>query len=439
MNNNLPTFSRRELIKHFGLGAVALSGLFGASHQAFAKNAQHVLVVGGGIGGATFAKYLRFADSDVKITVIEPNKEYITCLRTNDVMVDLHTLDELTFSYDTLRNQYGIQFLFDSVTDVDFDKKQVRTAKGEKISYDKLVLSPGIDFRFEDHEGLDAEVAASQVPHAYKAGPQTLLLRDQVQSMPQGGTFVLSPPAGEFRCPPGPYERASMFAEWMQKHNPTGKVLILDPKNNHSKFGPFRKGWERLYGFGSDNSMIEWVSLDEGGKVIAVDPKRKVVKTDHGTEIKYDACNLIPNQRAGKIAQHLGLTDQSGWCPIQRNTFESEIQKNVYVLGDSSIADAMPKSGNAANTQAKVAAKAIAAELKGETPGNAIFSNVCFSLVGSRYGISISAIYEVRDGLIKPKGKSAGVSPIIDSPAQASLEAVYQKNWHRTFVKDVFG
>lgn len=439
MTTNTLNLSRRDLIKRFGLGAVALSGLFGASQQAFAKNAQHVVVIGGGIGGATFAKYLRFADPNVKITVIEPNKEYITCLRTNDVMVDLHTMDELTFGYDTLRTAYGIQFLFDSVTNVDFDRKQVLTEKGEKLAYDKLVVSPGIDFRFEDHEGLSAELADTAVPHAYKAGAQTLLLRDQVQSMPQGGVFVLSPPSGAFRCPPGPYERASMFAEWMQKKNPTGKILILDPKNNHSKFGPFRKGWERLYGFGTDNSMIEWVSLDEGGKVTKVDATRKVVINEHGTEFKYDACNLIPNQRAGKIAQHLGLTDNSGWCPINRNTFESEIQKNVYVLGDSTIADAMPKSGNAANTQAKVAAKAIAAELKGETPGQAIFSNVCFSLVGSRYGISISAIYEVRDGLIKPKGKSAGVSPIVETPSQASLEAVYQKNWHRTFVKDVFG
>jgi sulfide dehydrogenase [flavocytochrome c] flavoprotein subunit len=439
MQNKSLNLSRRQLIKNFGLGAVALSGLFGASHHAFAKNAQHVVVIGGGIGGATFAKYLRFADADLKITVIEPNKEYITCLRTNDVMVDLHTLDELTFSYDTLRNSYGIQFLFDSVTDVDFDKKQVLTAQGEKLSYDKLVVSPGIDFRFEDYAGLDAQVAESHVPHAYNAGAQTLLLRDQVQSMPQGGVFVLSPPAGEFRCAPGPYERASLFAEWMQKHNPTGKVLILDPKNSHSKFGPFRKGWERLYGFGTDKSMIDWVSLDQGGKVTGIDHKRKIVINEHGTEVKYDACNIIPNQRAGKIAQHLGLTDNSGWCPIKRNTFESTIQKNVYVLGDSSIADAMPKSGNAANTQAKVAAKAIAAELKGETPGNAIFSNVCFSLVGTRYGISISAIYEVRDGLIKPKGRSAGVSPIVEGPSQSSLEAVYQKNWHRTFVKDVFG
>ncbi|WP_044410939.1 NAD(P)/FAD-dependent oxidoreductase [Thiomicrospira microaerophila] len=439
MPNNSTILSRRELLKSAGLGALALSGIFGASHRAYAKNAQHVVVIGGGIGGATFAKYMRFADADVKITVIEPNKEYITCLRTNDVMVDLHTLDELTFSYDTLRNNYGIQFLFDSVSDVDFDKKQVRTKQGEKLSYDKLVVSPGIDFRFEDYEGLSAEIANTQLPHAYKAGPQTLLLRDQVQSMPQGGVFVMSPPAGEFRCPPGPYERASMFAEWMQRHNPTGKILILDPKNTHSKYGPFRKGWERLYGFGTDNSMIDWLALDEGGKVTQVDPKRKLVKTENGTEIKYDACNVIPNQRAGKIAQHLGLTDASEWCPVNRNTFESEIHQHVYVLGDSTIADAMPKSGNAANTQAKVAAKAIAAELKGETPGNAIFSNVCFSLVGSRYGISISAIYEVRDGLIKPKGQSAGVSPIVDSPAQAALEAVYQKNWHRTFVKDVFG
>lgn len=430
--------SRRELIKRFGISAVAASGLFGASALAQTKGAQHVVVIGGGIGGATFAKYLRFADADVKITVIEPNKEYITCLRTNDVMVDLHTLDELTFSYDTLRNQYGVNFVFDKVTDVDFDKKRIRTAQGENLGYDKLVISPGVDFRFEDYEGLTEELTDTTLPHAYKAGAQTLLLRDQLQSMPQGGTFVLSPPAGNFRCPPGPYERASMFAEWMQKHNPTGKILILDPKDTHSKYGPFRKGWERLYGFGTDKSMIDWVSLSEGGRVTGVDHKNKVLKTDGG-EVKYDACNIIPNQKAGKIAQHLGLVDASGWCPIKRQTFESTIQSDVYVLGDSTIADAMPKSGNAANTQAKVAAKAIAAELKGETPGQAIFANVCFSLVGSRYGISISAIYEVRDNRIVAKGKSAGVSPIVESPAQATLEAVYQKNWHRTFVKDVFG
>lgn len=435
MSNSL---TRRELIKRFGAGALATSGLFGASSLAQAKGAQHVVVVGGGIGGATFAKYLRFADPDVKITVVEPNEAYITCLRTNDVMVGLHTLDELTFSYDTLRNNYGIQFVFDYANDVDFDKKELITAGGERLSYDKLVVSPGIDFRYEDYEGLNAELAETTLPHAYKAGPQTLLLRDQLAAMPQGGTFVMSAPAGNFRCPPGPYERVSLMAEWMQKNNPSAKIIILDPKDSHSKFGPFRKGWERLYGFGTDDSLIDWVSLSEGGRVTGVDADKKILRTDGG-EVKYDVANIIPNQRAGKIAQKFDLVDNSGWCPIDRHTFESTRHKDVFVLGDSSIADEMPKSGNAANTQAKVAAKAIAAQLKGETPGHAIFSNVCYSLVGSRYGISISAIYEVRDNRIVAKGDSAGVSPIIDSMAQSTLEAVYQKNWHRTFVKDVFG
>jgi sulfide dehydrogenase [flavocytochrome c] flavoprotein subunit len=346
-------------------------------------------------------------------------------------------MDELVFGYDTLRNNYKINFLFDSVTDVEFAKKRLKTAKGEAISYDKLVISPGIDFRFEDHAGLTAELTDTHVPHAYKAGPQTLLLRDQVQSMKQGGVFVIRPPAGEFRCPPGPYERASMFAEWLQKHNPTAKILILDPKDSHSKQNPFHAAWKRLYGFGTENSMIDWVSLSNGGRVTEIDTATKTLKTDGG-EVKYDVCNFIPDQRAGVIAQKLGFTDASGWCPIKRNTFESEKHKDVYLLGDSTIADEMPKSGNAANTQAKVAAKAIAAELKGQAPGAAIFSNVCFSLVGSRYGISISAVYEVRDNRIVAKGKSAGVSAVVDSPAQHTLEAVYQKNWHRSFVKDVF-
>jgi sulfide dehydrogenase [flavocytochrome c] flavoprotein subunit len=328
--------------------------------------------------------------------------------------------------------------IFIRITDVDFDKKQVRTAQGEKLSYDKLVVSPGIDFRFDDYAGLDAQVAQSHVANAYKAGAQTLLLRDQVQSMPQGGVFVLSPPAGEFRCPPGPYERASLFAEWMQKHNPTGKIIIMDPKNSHSKFTPFQTAWKRLYGYGTDDSMIDWVSLENGGRVTGIDVANKTLLSDGGP-VKYDACNIIPNQRAGKIVQTLGLVDQSGWCPINRHTFESSIQPDVYVLGDSSIADEMPKSGNAANTQAKVCARAIAAELRGEDRPNAIFANVCYSLVGSNYGISISAIYEVVNDRIIAKGESSGVSPITDLPGQPILEATYQKNWHRAFVKDVFG
>ncbi|BCN93790.1 cytochrome c [Thiomicrorhabdus immobilis] len=429
--------TRRDLIKLFGATAVAGTGIFGASKQAFAKSAAHVVVLGGGVGGSTFAKYLRFADPDVKITIIEQEPEYITCLRSNDVIVGMHTLDELTFNLNTVSSKYHINVIIDKVVGADFDKKTVRTQKGQTVSYDKLVVSPGIDFKFEDYEGYDAELAAGDFPHAYKAGPQTLKLREQLLAMPQGGTAIIAPPQNPFRCPPGPYERASFFAEHFKKHNPTAKLIVLDPKDRFTKDVPFKKAWERLYGYKSDNSLIEWVSGSEGGRVVRLDAATKTVETDGG-DFKADVINIIPNQRAGVLAQKLGLTNSSGWCPIERNTMESSIQKEVYVLGDSSIADAMPKSGYSANSQAKVCAQAVADTLKGQTPGTAIYSNVCYSLAGENYGVSIAAIYEVRDGLIQPKGKSAGVSPITEKTAQPILEAVYQKNWQREFVKDVF-
>ena len=429
--------TRRDLIKVFGASAVAASGIFGASEKAFAKSAAHIVVLGGGVGGSTFAKYLRFADADVKITIIEQYPEYITCLRSNDVIVGMHTLDELTFNLDTIKNKYNVNVVIDKVTGADFDKRTVTTEKGTTLPYDKLVVSPGIDFKFEDYEGYTAEMAEGKFPHAYKAGPQTLELRRQLLAMPQGGTAIIAPPQNPFRCPPGPYERASFFAEHMKKHNPTGKLIVLDPKDRFTKDGPFKKAWERLYGFNTDNSIIEWVSGSDGGRVVALDAKNMMLETDGG-DYKADLINIIPNQRAGKLAQKLGLTDRSGWCPIKRESMESQLHPGVYVLGDSSIADAMPKSGYSANSQAKVCARAIVDTLKGNDLGKAIYSNVCYSLAGENYGVSIAAIYEVRDGLIQPKGKSAGVSPITEKPAQPILEAVYQKNWQREFVKDVF-
>lgn len=429
--------TRRDLIKLFGASAVAASGIFGASKQAFAKSAAQVVILGGGVGGATFAKYLRFADPDVKITIIEQYPEYITCLRSNDVIVGMHTLDELTFNLDTIRSKYNVTVITDTVVGADFDKKTVRTAKGTQVSYDKLVVSPGIEFKFEDYEGYDEKLAATTFPHAYAAGPQTLELRKQLLAMRQGGTAIIATPQNPFRCPPGPYERASFFAEYFKKHNPTAKLLVLDPKDRFTKDGPFKKAWERMYGYKSDNSLIEWVSGSDGGRVVRLDAKTKMVETDGGNHYA-DLINIIPNQRAAKLAQILGLTNASGWCPIDRNTMESELHKGVYVLGDSSIADAMPKSGYSTNSQAKVCAQAVADVLKGQTPGKAIYANVCYSLAGQDYGVSIAAIYEVRDGLIQPKGESAGVSEITDQVAQPILESIYQKNWHREFVKDVF-
>lgn len=429
--------TRRDLIKIFGTSAVAATGIFGASNKVFAKSTPHVVILGGGIGGATLAKYLRFADPDVKITIIEQHPEYITCLRSNDVMVGMHTLDDLTFNLDTIRSKYSVNVIIDKVTGADFSKKTVQTQKGETVKYDKLVVSPGIDFKFEEIEGHNAELADSSFPHGYKAGPQTLELKKQLQAMPQGGTAIIAVPQNPFRCPPGPYERASLFAEYFKKHNPTAKMIILDSKDRFTKDKPFKKGWERLYGYNSDNSMIDWVSASNGGRVTRLDAKNKMVETD-GDDFKADLINIIPNQRAGVLAQKLGLTNASGWCPINRETFESTLHKDVYVLGDSTIADAMPKSGASANSQAKWCAQVITESFKGKTAGTPIFSNVCYSILSYNYGVSIAAIYEVRDGLIQPKGNSAGVSPITDEEARPLLESIYQKNWHRSFVTDVF-
>jgi sulfide dehydrogenase [flavocytochrome c] flavoprotein subunit len=429
--------TRRDLIKLFGASAVAASGIFGASSQAFAKSAAHVVILGGGIGGSTFAKYLRFADADVKITIIEQYPEYITCLRSNDVIAGMHTLDELTFNLETIKSKYHVNVVIDTVVGADFNKKTVRTAKGDNFSYDKLVVSPGIDFKFEDYEGYDAELAATDFPHAYKAGPQTLKLREQMLNMRQGGTAIIAPPQNPFRCPPGPYERASFFAEYFKKHNPTAKLIVLDPKERFTKDVPFKKAWERLYGYKSDNALIEWVAGSEGGRVVRLDAATKTVETDGG-DFKADLINIIPNQRAGVLAQKLGLTNASGWCSIDRYSMESELHKEVYVLGDSAIADAMPKSGFSANSQAKVCAKAVADTLKGKNLEDPVYANVCYSLAGENYGVSIAAVYEVRDGLIQPKGESAGVSEVTELTAQPILESVYQKNWQRQFVKDVF-
>jgi sulfide dehydrogenase [flavocytochrome c] flavoprotein subunit len=427
--------TRRDFVKLFGAGAAM--GLFGPSAMAASKGAHHVVILGGGIGGSTAAKYIRMMNPEVKITLIEQNRDYITCPRSNDVVVGYHTLDEITFNHDTIASKYGVDVLIDRIVGVDTDRKLVSVAGGEKISYDRLVVSPGIDFRYEAIEGYSPELAAGRFPHAWKAGPQTLELKRQFEALPQGGTVLIAPPQNPFRCPPGPYERASLFAEWMQQHNPRAKILILDPKDRFTKDGPFKKGWERLYGYGSENSMIEWVPGSDGGRVLSLDASGMRLEAENGYH-KADLINIIPPQKAGKLAFEMGLTDSTGWCPIDPATFKSTQIADVHVIGDASIAGAMPKSGYAANSQAKLVAHVIRAELAGADPVVPTWSNTCYSLVGSDYGVSISDVFQLRDGNIRKVPGSGAVSPITDNPAQPVLEAVYQKNWHRTFVKDVF-
>jgi sulfide dehydrogenase [flavocytochrome c] flavoprotein subunit len=427
--------TRRQLIRAAGAAALAAPTLW--TPRLAAAPQPRVVIVGGGIGGATAAKYLRLADPGVHITLVEQQPEYVTCPRSNDVIVGLHTLDEITFGYGYLEDRYGVDVVIDRVTGLDPERRLVDTAGGTRLPYDRLLVSPGVDFRWDAIDGYTPEVAAERLPHAWKAGPQTLLLKRQLEAMPAGGVVVIAPPPNPFRCPPGPYERASMVVEWCRRHKPRAKVLILDAKDRFTKQAAFKQGWERLYGYGTPASPLEWVSKSDGGRVIAVDPGAMTAETDWET-VKADVINIIPRQTAGALAFAMGLADDSGWCPVDPVTFESTRVPHVHVVGDAAVAGAMPKSGFAANTQAKVAARAMSDLLRGREPGVPSFANTCFSLVGERYGVSVAGVYRVADGTIVGVPASGGTSPLDAGPAQPVLEAVYQRNWHRTFVQDVF-
>jgi len=258
-----------------------------APGRAFAQGAPHVVIIGGGTGGATAAKYLKLGDETVKVTIIEQNQLYQRCYGSNEVLTGYIGMDDITISYDALQSKYGVDFIFDAVTDVDPDARIVRLKSGESVAYDKLIVSPGIDFIWEGTEGYSEEVANSVMPHSWKAGAQTLLLKSQIDAMPDNGTMVIAPPPNPYRCPPGPYERASLLAEMFMAKKPNAKILILDSKDGFAKDQPFMLGWNRLYGSQIPNSkldgmpddinrpeapgMIEWVSGSEGGKVTAVD------------------------------------------------------------------------------------------------------------------------------------------------------------------------
>ena len=291
------------------------------------------------------------------------------------------------------------------------------------------MLAPGIAIRWDALPGYD-EAAAAVMPHAWLAGDQTLLLRRQLEAMADGGTVVISAPANPFRCPPGPYERASLIAYYLKKAKPRSKLIILDAKDNFSKQRLFQNAWQQLY-----PELIEWVSLSNGGKVISVDAKTRTLVTDFAT-YKADVANVIPPQRAAGIAQLAGVADGTGWCPIDPVTFESRLQPNIHVIGDAAIAGAMPKSAFAANAQAKVCADAVAALLHGETPSPPKLINTCYSLVAPDYGISIAGVYHPAGGQLADVEGAGGVSPI-DAPADfRALEAAYAEAWFRTITAE---
>lgn len=424
--------SRRDFIKAAGLGGLAvLSGIPATSWGANAN----VVVIGGGTGGATVAKYLKLADPNINVTLVEKNPTYYTCYMSNEVLGGGRTLDSLAFGYDGLR-QRGITVVHDTVTGIDANARMVNLASGGTLQYDRCVVSPGVDFRYDLIEGYSAEVAET-IPHAWKAGPQTRVLRQQLEAMEDGGTFVMTAPPNPYRCPPAPYERASQVAHYFKKHKPNSKVIILDPKTSFAKQTLFTEGWMDRYDYGSDNSMIEWVSGDNH-MIMAVDPATKTVTTRNGDTHKADVLNIVPPQKAGKIAFDAGLTNGDGWCPVHLNTFESTIHANIHVIGDASVASPLPKSGFAANSEAKACALAVAALLNGREPGHTSFTNGCYSLIDDDYAISIVAVYRLSGDSMMIEKASGGTTPSDATDDQRLVDVEYAYSWYNNFTRDVF-
>ncbi len=434
----MANISRRDFVKLMGAGsalsAFGLAGCTSSPTKSATKAAPRVVVIGGGFGGATCAKYLRIYDPALNVTLIEQNANYITCPGSNWMLGGMRTIDELTQSYTALRDKHGVNVVNDRVTGVDPGKRAVTLASGKVIEYDRLVMSPGIDFRWNAIEGYD-EAASLIMPHAWKAGPQSLLLLKQLHAMPDGGTVIMNPPPMPFRCPPGPPERASMIAYYLKNNKPRSKVLILDSKDNFSKKALFTAAWDELY-----PGMIEWVPASKGGKVVRVDTKTLTVFTDDGDSHKADVVNIIPPQRAAQIATATGLANDSGWCPVNQHTFESTLVPGIHVIGDSAVAGALPKSGHSANNIGKMTAAAIVSMLRGTKIPLPSHVNTCYSLISPDYGISIAAVYRLGDdGMLAGVKGAGGLSPADASDLFRKQEAGYAQGWYKSITADSFG
>jgi sulfide dehydrogenase [flavocytochrome c] flavoprotein chain len=400
--------NRRSFLKTLGLGATVATA---ATYTPFAigGSSKKVVIVGGGMGGAVAAKYIKMMDKSVDVTLIEANKDYYTGFTSNLVVSGERSLDEIKFGYDGLRG-HGINVVIDKVINIDAQAKSVKTAGGKTFNYDRCIVAPGIDFRYDRINGYSEEVANTKITHAWKAGPQTVMLRDQIQSMRKGGTVIISAPPNPFRCPPGPYERTAQIAHYLKHNNPTAKILVLDDKEKFSKFGLFMGGWKKHYGYGTDNSMIEWVKGSAGGKIESVDVAGMKLSGEVD-DYKGDVINIIPAQKAGHIAHVAGLTNDSGWCPIEGKTFESTIHKNIHVIGDAAIQSPLPKSGYAANSEGKVCAAAIVALLNGDKVPDPSYVNTCYSVIAPGDGISVAMVYAYKGGKIVKVEGSGGLTP----------------------------
>jgi NADPH-dependent 2,4-dienoyl-CoA reductase/sulfur reductase-like enzyme len=422
-----PGLDRRTML---AAAATSLAMPF-VSRAAEAQALARVVIVGGGFGGASASRALRKVEPRIQVTLVEANPVFTSCPYSNEVIAGLRDISEQRFGYDAVVAS-GVRVVHSIATAVDPTAKVVTLDATTSLQYDRLILSPGVDLIYDGVEGYSA-AGAELLPHAWKAGDQTTLLRRQLEAMEDGGTIIISAPANPYRCPPGPYERASLIAYYLKAKKPKSKLLLLDAKDTFSKQKLFMSAWAKLY-----PGMIEWVSLSDGGKVTAVHPASKVFETDFAAHEADVGC-VIPPQRAGNIAQVAGVSDKSGWCPVDPVTFESKLVPGIHVIGDAAVGGAMPKSAFAANAQAKVCALAVAQMIGGVKPLDPLLVNTCYSMVQPGYGISVAGVYRPKNGLLTEVEGSGGTSPI-DAPAETrAREAGYGEAWFRTITSEAFG
>ncbi|HQS01311.1 MULTISPECIES: NAD(P)/FAD-dependent oxidoreductase [unclassified Polaromonas] len=420
---------RRNFVQA-SLALGTLGSMVGCATTGTIPNRAKVLVIGGGYGGATAAKYVRMLSNyKIDVVMVEPNTAFISCPISNLVLGGSKTMGDITTPYDKLSGKHGVTVVKDMVSAIDAAKKTVTLAGGATIGYDKLILSPGIDLMWDSIEGLQAANASGQILQAWKAGPETLALRRQLEAMPDGGVYAITIPLAPYRCPPGPYERASQVASYFKKAKPKSKVLILDANPDVTSKGPlFKKFWAENY-----QGMLEYRGAH---KAIAVDARTSTVKFEVQNDVKADVLNVLPTMSAGAIAMKSGLANANArWCNVDYLTFESTAARDVHIIGDSTLsAPLMPKSGHMANSHGKVVAAAVVAQLSGMTVNpNPVLTNTCYSFVNDKLVVHVASVhqYVAAEKTFKTVAGSGGVSA-----APNELEGVYAWNWAQNIWAD---
>jgi len=421
--------NRREFLGT-AIASAAAAAVFPA--PAIAQGAgPNIVVVGGGFAGASCARALKQTDSRLAVTLVEANKTFVACPLSNAVIAGLRDFKLQQFGYDKLA-ALGVSLAFAAATAFDPHARTVTLADGSMRSYDRLVLAPGIDLRWNALPGYD-EGASVQIPHAWKDGEQILLLRKQLEAMPDGGVVVLSAPVNPARCPPAPYERACLIAHYLKIHKPRAKVILLDAKDTFSMQRLFQNAWKELYA-----GRLEWVALSSGGNVTSVEVKTRTLVTDFD-RFTADVANVIPPQRAGRVADLAGVADRTGWCPVDPMTFESKLQRRIHVIGDAAIAGAMPKSASAANAEAKLCAAAIIKLLNGEPSPAPVLLSTCYSLIAPDYAISINGTYRPADDQFVEVAGAGGTSPIDAPRSVRAREAAASEGWFDAVTREIYG